>query len=143
MIPSAHHLIDRPLVAVDGFHHQLEHRIDDLSRLLGISVREQLHRALQVREEHRDLLALAFEGSLEVRIFSARCLGVYVSGPDERAPTVKVATACPHWRQKRAVPGNSAPQDPQASARRQPQPRQNLAWVGLSCWHRGHFMPDP
>ena len=35
----------------------------------------------------------------------------------------------------------SVPQEAQASARRAPQPRQNLAWAGLSCWHRGHFMP--
>jgi len=31
-------------------------------------------------------------------------------------------------------------QAPHASARRAPQPRQNLAWLGLSCWHQGHFM---
>src|SRR2546425_3417634 len=43
----------------------------------------------------------------------------------------------PLWGEGR---GNSAPQEPQASARRAPQPRQNLAWAGLSCWHRGHFM---
>ena len=38
-----------------------------------------------------------------------------------------------------APPGSSAPQEAQASARWVPQPRQNLAWVGLSCWQRGHF----
>src|SRR6266545_7464490 len=80
--------------------------------------------------------------ALEVRIFSARCLGVYVSGAGERTgAAVPAATASPHWRQKRAPPGNSAPQEPQATARWAPQPRQNLAWVGLSCWHRAHFMP--
>ena len=35
-----------------------------LARLLGIAVGEQLHRALEVGEEDRDLLALAFEGGL-------------------------------------------------------------------------------
>ena len=79
--------------------------------------------------------------AFEVRIFSARCRGVYVSGATDRSAAVNVATACPHCRQKRAVPGSSAPQDAQASARRLPQPRQNRAWAGLSCWHRGHFMP--
>jgi hypothetical protein len=45
--------------------------------------------------------------------------------------------------QKRAPPGRSAPQEPQVSATRAPHPRQNLAWGGLSCWHRGHVMPEP
>ena len=74
--PVAHDLVDRALVAVDGLHHPLEDGIEELPRLLGVAVGEQLHRALEVGEEHRDLLALAFEGALEVRIFSARCLGV-------------------------------------------------------------------
>jgi len=60
--PIAHHLIDRPLVAVDGLHHPFEHRIEDLPRLLGITVGEQLHRAFQVGEEHGDVLALTFQG---------------------------------------------------------------------------------
>ena len=45
--PVAHHLIDRALVAVDGLHHVFEHRIDDLARLLRISIGEQLNRALE------------------------------------------------------------------------------------------------
>ena len=74
--PVAHHLVDGALVAVDGLHHPLEDRVEELARLLGVAVGEQLHRALEVGEEDRDLLALAFEGACEVRIFSARCLGV-------------------------------------------------------------------
>ena len=62
--PIAHHLIDRPLVAVDGLHHPFEHRIEDLPRLLGIAVGEELHGALQVGKQHGDLLALALEGAL-------------------------------------------------------------------------------
>ena len=57
----AHHLVDRALVAVDRLHHPFEHRIEKLARFLGVTVGEQLHRALQVGEQHRDLLALAFE----------------------------------------------------------------------------------
>src|SRR5258705_7638324 len=60
----AHHLVDGPLVVMDGLHHALQDGIQELARLLRIPVRQQLHRALQVGEEHRDLLALAFEGSL-------------------------------------------------------------------------------
>jgi hypothetical protein len=59
----AHHLVDRALVAVNGLHHPFQHRIEKLARFLGVTIREQLHRALEVGEQHRDLLALAFEGA--------------------------------------------------------------------------------
>ena len=60
--PVAHHLVDGALVAMDGLHHALEDGVEELPRLLGVAVGQQLHRALEVGEEHRDLLALAFEG---------------------------------------------------------------------------------
>jgi hypothetical protein len=46
---------------VHGLHHSLDHRVEKLARLLGVAVREQLHRALEVGEENGDLLALALE----------------------------------------------------------------------------------
>src|SRR5215467_1694118 len=49
---------------MDRLHHPLEDGIQQLPRLLGVPVGEELHRALEVGEEHRDLLALAFEGRL-------------------------------------------------------------------------------
>jgi hypothetical protein len=39
----------------------LEYGVEELARLLGIAVCEQFHRALQVGEEDRDLLALALK----------------------------------------------------------------------------------
>src|SRR6266446_9448587 len=36
--PIAHHLVDGPLVAVNGLHHPLEDRVEELASLLGISV---------------------------------------------------------------------------------------------------------
>jgi hypothetical protein len=57
-------VIYRAFAAVNGLHHELEHGIKDLPRLLGVTVGKQLHRALQVGEEHRDLLALAFQRAL-------------------------------------------------------------------------------
>jgi hypothetical protein len=48
-----------------GHADPFQHGMEKLARLLGIAIGEQFHRALQVGEEHRDLLALAFE----------RCLG--------------------------------------------------------------------
>jgi hypothetical protein len=62
--PVTHDLVDGALVAVDCLHHQLEDRVENPAGLLRIAVGEQLHRALEVGEEHRDLLALAFERAL-------------------------------------------------------------------------------
>jgi hypothetical protein len=44
-------------------HHALEHRVEELTGLFGIAVSEQLHRAFEVGEEDRHLLALACEGA--------------------------------------------------------------------------------
>jgi hypothetical protein len=57
----AHHLIDGALVVMDGLHHVFEDRVEELLRILGVTVGQQFHRALEVGEEHRHLLALAFE----------------------------------------------------------------------------------
>ena len=62
--PVAHDLVDGALVAVHSLHHVLEHGIEEFARFLGITIGEQLHGALQIGEEHGDLLALAFEGRL-------------------------------------------------------------------------------
>ena len=62
--PVAHHLVDRALVVMDGFHHPLEDGIQQLPRLLRIPVGEELHRALEVGEEDCHLLALPFKGTL-------------------------------------------------------------------------------
>jgi hypothetical protein len=51
---------------VDGIHHVLEDRVEQLTCLLGVAIGKERHRALQVREEDRDLLALAFERGLRV-----------------------------------------------------------------------------
>jgi hypothetical protein len=57
----AHHLVDGPLVAVDGLHHVLEDWIKELSRLLGVPVGGQLHRAFHVGEEHRHLFPFSLQ----------------------------------------------------------------------------------
>jgi hypothetical protein len=62
--PVAHDLVDGPLIAVDGLHHVFEDRVEQLASLFRIAVGEQLHRALQVCEEDRDLLALTFQCGL-------------------------------------------------------------------------------
>jgi hypothetical protein len=70
-----HHLVDRALVAVHRLHHSLEHRIDEPTRLLGVAVSEQLHRALEVGEKDRDLLALALEGTARGEDFLGEVFG--------------------------------------------------------------------
>src|SRR5215470_1014538 len=60
--PVAHHLIHRTLVSVDGLHHSLEYRVEQLAGLLGVAVGKQFEGTLHVREEHGDLLALTLEG---------------------------------------------------------------------------------
>src|SRR5215510_13394624 len=105
----AHDLVDRPLVAVHRCHHAFQHGIEELPGLLGITVSQQFHRALQVRKQHRDLLALAFQGTAGeqdlLREIHGRvgegCLldgprqrcdscgrGARVTGPDEASPRI-------------------------------------------------------
>jgi len=62
--PVTHHLVDHAFVTMDGLHHPLKHRIEQLARLLGIAVGQQFHRALEIGEEDGHLLALALEGAL-------------------------------------------------------------------------------
>src|SRR5262245_5318166 len=64
MMPSPITCIHGAFVVMDGIHHPLADRVEALARFLGIAVGEQLHGALEVGEEHRDLLALAFERAL-------------------------------------------------------------------------------
>jgi hypothetical protein len=62
----AHDLVDGALIAVHGVHQALQDRIEELSGLLRVTVGQELHGALQVREQHGHLLALAFQGSLRL-----------------------------------------------------------------------------
>ena len=79
----AHDLVDRPLVAVNRFHHPLEDRIQELPGLLGIPVGQQFHRPLQVGEQHRHLLALAFESRLRIEdAFGQVLRGVTLGGAE-------------------------------------------------------------
>jgi hypothetical protein len=60
----AHHLVNGAFVLVNRRHHMFEDGVEEFARLLGIAISEQLHGALEVREQHCDLLALAFESGL-------------------------------------------------------------------------------
>jgi hypothetical protein len=54
---------------MDGVHHAFEHRIKQLSDILRILVGKQLHGALDISDEDRDLFALALQGGLRVDDF--------------------------------------------------------------------------
>jgi hypothetical protein len=49
--------------AVDGRRHALQHGIEESPGLFRITIGQQFHRALEVGKQHRDLLALAFQGA--------------------------------------------------------------------------------
>ena len=62
--PVAQHLADRPLIAMDGFHHPLQDRIENPARFLRVAIGDQFHRSLHIGEQHGNLLALALLGGL-------------------------------------------------------------------------------
>jgi hypothetical protein len=62
--PVAHDLVHGALVAMHSLHHAFEDGVEELARLLGVAVGQELHRALEVREQYRDLLPLPFQGAL-------------------------------------------------------------------------------
>ena len=62
--PVTQHLIHRPLVVVHSLHHPLQHGVEEAAGVFWIAISQQFGRALQIGEQHRDLLALAFESVL-------------------------------------------------------------------------------
>ena len=60
--PIAHNPVHGALIAVDRLDHAFEHRVEELLRVLRVAVSKQLHRALNIREQHGDLLPLTLKG---------------------------------------------------------------------------------
>ena len=59
----AHDLVHGAFVAVHGRHQALQHRVEELARLLGVAVSQEFHGALEVGKQDRDLLAFAGQGT--------------------------------------------------------------------------------
>jgi hypothetical protein len=78
--PVARVLVDRPLEAVHAVGQDLEEAIEDAMPLLGVDALSQLHRALDVGEEHRHLLALALQRGLALEDLVGQVLGRVVAG---------------------------------------------------------------
>ena len=54
-------LADRSLVTVNGIHHAVQHRIQQVVCIFGVPSGEQLQGSLDVREQHGHLFALALQ----------------------------------------------------------------------------------
>ena len=59
----AQHLVHGAFKAVHGVHHVLQGRIEELLGGFRIEIANQLGGAFEVGKQHRDLLALAFQGT--------------------------------------------------------------------------------
>jgi hypothetical protein len=56
----AHDLVHGAFIAMHRLDHAFDDGIKELPCLLGVAIRQQLHGAFEIGEEHRHLLALAF-----------------------------------------------------------------------------------
>jgi hypothetical protein len=50
-------------IRVHGRHHAFQYGIEELLGLLRVTVGQEFHRVLQVRKQHRHLLAFPFQGT--------------------------------------------------------------------------------
>jgi hypothetical protein len=96
-----HDLVHGAFVGVNRFHHPLDDRVEDLAGLLGIAAGHELHRALHVGEEHRDLLAFALERGLGDEDLLGQMLKLLGSRPgrglDERDGTDRRTCSGGFW----------------------------------------------
>jgi hypothetical protein len=107
------------------------------------AVSEQLHRALEVGEEDGDLLALAFQGGLggedllgEV-LGSVRLRGGRMNrGRGARGHSMAALEAEAGTPGQFRATGVAGERGAGAAAEAEP------SGAGLSCWHRGQFMPS-
>src|SRR5215467_5307538 len=81
---------------------------------------------------------------LEVRIFSARCLGVYASGDVKFGSVLAAAelSDLPHPPQNFSLPSFRKPQDEQVEAKDSPHSPQKRRPSRFSARQRGHCMRD-
>ena len=108
------------------------------ARLLGIAVGEQLHRALEVGEQDRDLLALAFEGAAR----GEDPLGqvprrVGLRGGELRRPAAR-PSAAPQSPQNFWPGGLFAPHEEQTDVSLDPHAPQYELARAFSSPHEGH-----
>src|SRR5215831_20768186 len=120
--PVTHYLIHCAFITMHSFHHVFEDWVKEFPRFLRITVSKQLHRSFHIGEEHRDLLALAFESALRRKDLLGEVFGGISFGGNEarcygglrahRLPTLK--TELCSGRKLRAA--HSALEDESSSA---------------------------
>jgi hypothetical protein len=130
--PVAHHLVHGALVTMYRLHHVLEDGVEELARLLGIAVGQQLHGALEVGKEDGDLLSLALENALRAENLLREMPGMLgdLNFGSGRAAEV---SRWPQRLQNLAAGWFDVPQLGPAAFKRAPHSSQNAASAGLSC----------
>jgi hypothetical protein len=76
----AHDLVDGAVVAVHRLHHAGQHGVEHPARLLGVPVSQELHRPLEVGEQHRHLFPLALQRGSGPEDLLGDVLGCVVGG---------------------------------------------------------------
>src|SRR5262249_4473876 len=94
--PVAHHLVDGALIVMDRFHHALEDGVRELPGVFGSRSASSSMEPLRSANRTVTCLRSPSRALLEVRIFSARCLGVYVSGDPNCGGAVIRPSDVPH-----------------------------------------------
>ena len=79
------------------------------SGILGVAVSKQLHRTLDIGEQHGDLLALTLEGCPRGEDLVGKVLGCVAPGRSKPG-IVSGLRGWPHWEQNLAVAETSLPQ---------------------------------
>ncbi len=94
-------LVHRPLEAVHALGQYLEETVEDRMPLLGVELLGQFHRAFDIREQDRDLLALALERGARAQDLLRQVTrrvgdgGGCTRGRESAAATVTEARAAP------------------------------------------------
>ena len=134
-------LVHRAFEAMHALGEDREEALEDLVPLFRIELLGQLHRALDVGEQHGDLLALAFEGGLGLQDFVGEVFGGVGAGirrisnfefriSNFRQGGATLVAELRGWTQLRSAAGADRP-DWRGTA------SQNLAPGRLSCPHVG------
>ena len=84
-----HHLVHRAFVLVDGRHHAVEHRIEQVPCLLGVTVGQEFHGPFQVGKQYGHLFPLPFQRTAGGENFF-RQIGRGIGEGSRRG--------CPGWR---------------------------------------------
>src|SRR6516225_9106023 len=141
--PVAHNSVHGPLIAVDCLDHAFEHRVEELLRVLRVAVSKELHRALDIREQHGDLLPLTLESCPGGEDLIGKMLGRVTLGEAKRGSSLTGLSGWPHWGQNLVVSDTWLPQLSQVRGSGAAHSSQNFALALFSCWHCWHFIAGP